>query len=89
MKVEYQSLHAHHRLASVEKNSHRELDALFSYEIIKLGENSTSSKEFSGGNGAMQMKSFLYQEWARMAALSLAGTSASIVDTSGASQDET
>lgn len=89
MKVEYQNVHAHHRLASVEKNSHRELDALFFYEILKLGDNSTSSEKFSGGNGAMQMKSFLYQEWARMAALSLARTSASIVDISGISQNET
>lgn len=86
MKIESYEAHAYHRQASSEQRSYSELDALLFYEIFKRGDSSMSSKELLGGNGELQMKSFLYQEWARIAATSLAKKSESIAKISGEEQ---
>lgn len=86
MKIGTYEAHAYHRQATSERRSYSKLDALLFYEILKRGDSSMSSREFLGGNGELQMKSFLYQEWARIAATSLAKKSESIAKIPGEEQ---
>lgn len=86
MKIETYEAHVYHRQASSEQQAYSELDTLLFYEILKRGDSSISSKEFLGGNGELQMKSFLYQEWARIAATNLTKKSESIAKITGEEQ---